>query len=427
MKKLFFILSAIAVLAAPVSAQDVRTRLQQNPERYANVLHSYEAPEIVVDTPAPQGYTPFYVSHYGRHGSRYHVSMNPVTRVSTLFDSLDSLGLLSAEGREVHAALKTLEACHEDQAGYLTLRGGAEHQGISQRLYERVPGVFAQADRPRVVAESSPIQRCIQSLANFSLVLSGNAPELKFDIYAGERFMKHIAPGTTKPRAKEHYPVFDSVLAARFDPTRVMNAWFTDPWDAAQHLGKYDVRNFIYYVFYAGNICQCLAYDYPDIPDFYHFFTEEELYALWWAGDVSHYDSLANTVENGDRFSETGRPILLDIVEKADAAIAGNDVAADLRFGHDTGLMPLWSYLRVEGPGNEKPLPMAQAPEKGWYCFDEMPMASNLQMIFYRNGRGDVIVKVLRNEREVTFPALKPWKSPYYKWKDLRAYFLSLE
>ena len=426
MKKLSLILVASFLVSSLSWGQDVRTRLQQNPERYANVLHSYEAPETIVDTPAPKGYEPFYVSHYGRHGSRYHVSMSPVTRVLTLFDGLDSLGLLSVEGAKVHADLKTLETMHADQAGYLTLRGGREHQGISQRLYERVPAVFAQEDRPRVVAESSPIQRCIQSLANFSLVLRGNAPQLHFDIYAGERFMKHIAPGTTQPRAKEHYPIFDSVLLARFDPTRVMNAWFTDPWDAAQHLGRYDVRNFIYYVFYAGNICQCLADDYDNVPDFYAYFTEEELYALWYAGDISHYDSLANTVENQNRFNETGRPIIRDIVEKADAAVAGNDVAADLRFGHDTGLMPLWSYLRVEGAGNEQPLPMAQAPEKGWYCFEQMPMASNLQMIFYRNKKGDVLVKTLRNEKEVTFPAVKPYSGPYYRWKDLRAYFVSL-
>ena len=74
MKRSLLIL--INVLASTLSwGQDVRTRLQQEPSRYANVLHSYEAPEAIVDTPAPKGYEPFYVSHYGRHGSRYHVAM----------------------------------------------------------------------------------------------------------------------------------------------------------------------------------------------------------------------------------------------------------------------------------------------------------------------------------------------------------------
>ena len=424
MKKLFLFLTTFVLAAAPLWGQDVRTLLRENPERYANVHHSYEAPEAIVDTPAPKGYEPFYVSHYGRHGSRYHVSLTPVTRVSHIFDRLDSLRLLTPEGERLHADLKTLERMHDGQEGYLTLRGGREHQGIAQRLYDRVPAVFNQPGRGRIVAESSYVQRCIQSLANFVMILKSDAPQLTIDVFAGERFMRHISPGTSVKRNPSHYAVFDSVLYARFDPTRAMNAWFTDPWDAAQNLDKYDVRNFIYYVFYAGHISQCLIDDYPVVPDIFQYFTEEELYALWYAGDIAHFDSMANTIENGCRFNETGRKILADFVEKADAAVAGNDIAANLRFGHDSGLLPLLSYLRLEG--YEELIPMAEAPERGWYCFEQMPMASNLQLIFYRNGKDDVLVKILRNEKETTIPALKPYKGPYYRWKDLRNYFVNL-
>ena len=423
MKRLILLLTAVVLSFSPVWGQDARARLQENPERYGGVHHSYEAPAVVTDTPAPKGYEPFYVSHYGRHGSRYMTSMNSVTRVSHLFDGLDSLGVLSAEGVALHEALKALEQSHEDQAGYLTLRGGREHQAIAQRLYERVPAVFGQPDRDRVIAESSYVQRCIQSLANFTMVLKADAPQLRFDVYAGERFMKHISPGTSAPRNRSHNAVFDSVLNARFDPTRAMNAWFTDPWEAAQHLGKYSVRQFIYYVFYAGGINQCLADDY-DLPSIHRFFTEEELYNLWYCENLSRFDSMSNTLENNCRFNVTGRKILADFVKKADAAVAGNDVAADLRFGHDTGLLPLLSYLRLKG--YEKTISMTQAAESGWYSFEQMPMGSNLQMIFYRDKKGDVLVKILRNEQETTIPALKPYKGPYYRWKDLRDYFVNL-
>ena len=33
---------------------------------------------------------------------------------------------------------------------------------------------------------------------------------------------------------------------------------------------------------------------------------------------------------------------------------------------------------------------------------------------------------MLRNEQETTIPALKPYKGPYYRWKDLRAYLVNL-
>ena len=424
MKRALLFLAALLLLSPLSQAQDVRTLLQQNPERYANVHHSYEAPEAIADTPAPAGYEPFYVSHYGRHGSRYCTSLHTVTRVSHIFDRLDSLKLLTPEGARLHADLKTLEAYHEGQEGYLTLRGGREHQAIAHRLYERVPGVFNQPGRQHIVAEASYVHRCIQSLANFVMSLKADVPQLNIDVFAGERFMEHIAPGTSVKRNASHYAVFDSVLYARFDPTRAMNAWFNDPWDAAQHLGKYDVRNFVYYVYYTGQISQCLVDDYPVVPDIFQYFTEDELYQLWYADDIARFDSMANTVDNGCRFNETGRKILADFIKKADAAVEGNDVAADLRFGHDSGLLPLLSYLRVAG--YEELIPMAEAPEKGWYCFEQMPMGSNLQMIFYKNPKGEVLVKLLRNERETTIPALKPYKGPYYRWKDLRNYFVNL-
>ena len=420
MKKLWIIALLLPLLAASLQAQDVRALLRENPERLANIHHSYEPPEAIVDTPAPEGYEPFYLSHYGRHGSRYHTSMRAVLRVSTILDTLGMLGCLTEEGQALRDELNSLARFHEGQAGNLTTRGGLEHQGISQRLYDRVPSLFNQQERNRVVAVSSSSQRCIQSLANFSLKLSGNAPQLQFTVYAGERFMKFLAPGSTIPLNPSHFTICDSVMTARFDPARVMKAWFTDPWFAAQHLGRFTVHRFIYYVFYAANIGQCLKLDY-DVPDIYRHFTEEELYELWYVDDIANYNYFANTIENLCRYDMTGQGVLVDIVEKADAAMAGNDVAADLRFGHDSGLMSLWTFLRMEKC--EVPRPMAEGPEIGWYCFQEMPMGSTLQMIFYKNRKDDVIVKILRNEKEVVIPSIKPWKGPYYKWKDLRAHF----
>jgi len=128
------------------------------------------------------------------------------------------------------------------------------------------------------------------------------------------------------------------------------------------------------------------------------------------------------TVENKRSRDLVGARILSDIIEKADAAVAGNDHAADLRFGHDTGLAPTFSTLRVKGL--EKERKMADAIDGVWYGFRDMPMASNLQMIFYRNKKGDVLVKLLRNEVETTIPALKAVSGPYYRWDDLREFIV---
>lgn len=68
-------LSLLAVLTAGNAfAQQQRdpyieAQLQQKRARAATNTHSYEFLPTH-DTPAPKGYKPVYISHYGRHGSR---------------------------------------------------------------------------------------------------------------------------------------------------------------------------------------------------------------------------------------------------------------------------------------------------------------------------------------------------------------------
>ena len=75
MKKLLFVLTAFLGLAAAAALAQVHQSpaavqaLQEDRTRAGNNLNSYEFFPIK-DTKAPAGYKPFYVSHYGRHGSR---------------------------------------------------------------------------------------------------------------------------------------------------------------------------------------------------------------------------------------------------------------------------------------------------------------------------------------------------------------------
>ena len=50
-------------------------------------------------------------------------------------------------------------------------------------------------------------------------------------------------------------------------------------------------------------------------------------------------------------------------------------------------------------------------------------MGANIQLLFYRNAIGDVLVKILHNERESS--VLLPTEHfPYYRWEDLRQYLI---
>lgn len=49
-------------------------------------------------------------------------------------------------------------------------------------------------------------------------------------------------------------------------------------------------------------------------------------------------------------------------------------------------------------------------------------MASNMQMIFFRNKQGDVIVKFMMNEKETAID-MPSDIFPFYRWEEVRKYF----
>ena len=48
--------------------------------------------------------------------------------------------------------------------------------------------------------------------------------------------------------------------------------------------------------------------------------------------------------------------------------------------------------------------------------------AANAQFVFFRNRKGSILVKVLVNEQEKTFPALEAVNGVYYEWPVLKGY-----
>lgn len=403
-------LSAATALSAQEKPFDA---LLADPDLAAGVHHSYTAmpgPE----TPAPKGYRPFYVSHYGRHGSRRNIGSSATAAYDYMVKAREA-GLLTPLGEALYRDVDVIHEAHVGMVGELTPRGGREHRGIAERLYHRIPQVFK--DRHQVNVASSNIPRCLISMANFTASLDDCAPALRFSFVTGDKYKSLVAHGYYEGReiSQRGRALQDSLLRARFDPTRFMAAIFTGT-PGPEVID--DPQRFIESIYYYGSISQCL--DNPaDI--FGTYFTPEELLIQYQCYNVRTYNNMANSAEFGDRVIWAAKGLAHDIIDKADAAIAGNDVAADLRFGHDSGILPLAGLMGLEGPGERLP---ALAIDGVWESYERVPMASNLQLIFYRDRRGDVLVKVLYNERETALKAVSPVTGPYYRWSDVKDHLL---
>ena len=86
-------------------AQTAFEEISADPNKSASVYYAY--PEISEQyTLPPEGYTPFYISHYGRHGSRYLISDSEYQTVMEILDKADAVGFLTDKGRVFVVGLK---------------------------------------------------------------------------------------------------------------------------------------------------------------------------------------------------------------------------------------------------------------------------------------------------------------------------------
>ena len=390
--------------------------LLQDKSLAAGNLHPYRAPESIRDTPPPKGFKPFYISYYGRHGSRYHTGSSKfVPGYGEKLDWLHSEGALSTEGEKLRSAVKDAYKKHEDRFGDLSDRGFEEGRSIGYRFGKRYPGLFRQKGRDSIRFRGSPILRSTLTGAAFLSGLQKSHPGIKVNGRSGERY--YFTRWTANPRLDKIYKaVSDSVLKADFDSAAFCRRMFTDNDKAAKVFADKGIARSFREMMFILSILPCID---PDADPF-AIFTDSETLAYAKTQNIYAAATFIHTKEGGEfRDKDAGAPLLRNIVEWADEAIAGNGICADLRFGHDSGVGPLFSLLYIKG--YDRVSSLVDSFET-WPAWDHLFMGSNACFVFYRNSRGEVLVKVLENERETRIPLLSPYSGPYYRWQDFRDY-----
>ena len=415
MKRFTLILAALLVICAAAAAQHrseaAIKALNEDITRAACNHNSYEFFPIK-DTPAPKGYKPFYISHYGRHGSRSGWGGDRYAYVIHVLERGEKAGILTPGGDSLLAATRKEFALYGGMDGRLTPRGVREHAAIADRMYSRYPQVFKGKKKVRAV--SSTVQRCIVSMTGFTNSLVRRNPKLDILPDTGERIMEYISPdGDWQEATKLAYEkAQEEVRKLPDDTLGVLDRIFTDP--AAGLKLVPSPKRLTDCIFTVAE----MAEDFDIEENLFRFLPFDAIYRRWAKHNLSLYTGHCNSVESGTACVEMAKPTVDDIVSKADEAIAGGEYAADLRFGHDYPLLSLVSYLGIEGVGERY---AADEICDNWLAFWEIPMASNLQMIFYRSKKGPVLVKFLYQEQERLLRGLKPVSGPYYRWDDVKA------
>lgn len=458
------ILAAATLLTGQANAQTTDSVMLTHPEYTASGYLPYQEPDKNVKyTKAPAGYKPFYISHYGRHGSRYHYSADDYKFIYETLSKADSAKALSMTGKYIMAASKLLMEKAANRAGDLTPLGAKQHEGIARRMAKNFPEVFA--DRPgdkgkkvtaHVDAYASTSGRCILSMSAFFGELRAQKPKVEIHQETGKSLMAFINTfnfditkdyGNIPEFKAENDKVWQNVSTKNFETTLFS--------DSAYVAANIDIGNLYSKMFEVINSIQGMEEN-PDLTVLERLFTKEEKLNRWKAQNVWWYSVLGTCPLTGNDGLNTAKPVLKHIIDKAQEVVekitAGTqtEAAATLRFGHDTAILPLAGLMQLS-IANAQVTDMTKLHEQ-WTDFKIIPMAANLQMILYKDSRGTkpgaalakpVLVKFLYNEREVTAPipcgldnaepqtAQKVKKekcpaAPYYRWEDVRDFYTKI-
>ena len=418
--RLFAILFTIlSLFTSEALSQPVMELIEKNPA-YASCNYSIY-PDSIPDnlTPAPFGKRPFYISHYGRHGSRYISNRKGYDTPYKMMLRAGAVDELTPVGKKVLDEMTLILNDTEGRWGELTSLGAQQHRQIAKRMMQRFPEVFEGA--AHVNAQSTVAARCVVSMGYSMLEMSQINPQLQITMRTSKRdqdYMNH-----QDLRSRENYmtpeaqKAFDAYTAPRMGNSRLMEQIFKNP-DIVKEI--VDESFFNYYLMKMGLFV--LNTHLSDHTYLMSLFTTEELYRMWQIDNALWYIQHGACKLNGSRQPHTQKNLLRKLIADADSCLLLPRPGAQLRFGHDTVILPLVCLMGINGYDLATDN-LDELEAKGWWCSSIFPMGANLQFIFYRSNPKDqdVLVKVLLNEQEATLPIATDC-APYYHWTDFRRY-----
>jgi hypothetical protein len=413
--------AVISIFITPLYAQSVYDEIHENVLLSASNYMAYPGPVQRDLTPAPRGYKPFYISHYGRHGSRFHSKPSIYNNPYIVLAKADSLGKLTPTGRDVMHRLDVIRKDAENHWGDLTLLGARQHEDIARRMYERFPEIFK--DSADIDARSTGVGRCVLSMEYALMQLVRLNPLLNIHHDASHRDMYYLNLQDKElfnlRKLKEATQPYIAFRAHNNDFSHLVQTLFNDSSYVRKNIRSYEFGEQLMLV---AAILQNV--ELGNTMTLFDVFTQDEIYNTWKNGNAWWYIGWGASPATGGKMPYLQRNLLRKIIEQADSCIQLPKTNVHLRYGHETVVLPLICLLDINGFGLVTD-DLNQLVDKGWINYRAFPMGANLQFIFYRKSPKDrdPLFKLLLNENEAKLP-LPAKQAPYYRWSDFRKYYL---
>ena len=427
MKRFFLLLSALAavVIATAQSPEAVLESIRKNPNLALPTYSTYPSSPLGEIEAAPEGFEPFYFTLVGRHGSRYDRSEQRFKSILSVYRKADSLGILTEQGKHLYAHIAEIEAAQEGRSGELSELGYNQWLGIAHRAYKNFAPIFAEGS---IEGKSSTSLRCLLSLVAFNQGIKEHSPQLAIYQQARKSELAIVRPLYDNPNTPDLARKIHKECGEKGEWNKNLSVWVKES-DASSFLSKVTTDrkrlikecggksyfNVLRYSFRALLFGE--NFELGDRKLLTELFTPEEMYRIYVHQTAKWVNtSVGRGKDEVEMYSSFMRPMVDDIVAKCNAAIEGkNPHKANLRFTHDSYVGPLLSVMGYEGcvPQYNTDIELATT---SFNFGTVVPMAANLQIVLYRNKRGEVLVRSLVNERDAYLP-IKCATAPFYPWK----------
>lgn len=367
-------------------------------------------------TPAPEGFKPFYINHLGRHGARYLSKAKYIDYLKDTLIDAKLKGFRTSKGDELFSRLNDLENFEKEHYGLLSNVGKTMEFQIGDRAYNNFPDIFTQDKK--VYANATYVKRTQESMDAFLTTFKEKLPtkNIKTSINDVEDpvlrffdlnkiYLDFKESGKWKKKLKtfeDRSKIYEKITNQFFDEKYTLSS-----------KDKLKFASTLYKVY--GN-----QFDVDHDVKLGDYFNKETLEYFWENENAETFLAKGPGLKGTTLPTNIAFPLLKDFIKTSDKAIKDRSIAANFRFAHAETLIPFASLLKISFAS--KQVSKVEDIKNVFKDYEVSPMGANIQWIFYSNNKNEILVKMLYNEQEIEFPIESKTK-PYYKWNDVKKYY----
>ncbi|MBD5357934.1 MAG: histidine phosphatase family protein [Bacteroides sp.] len=353
---------------------------------------------------------PIFINYMARHGARYLSSEKKVERLRSELTEAAQKGNLTKAGEEFLTVIQMTDSVTAGNWGALNIVGMEEEQRLGKEMYSIAPSLLKSG---KIEARATYVPRVVMTMYELCHELARSSSDIEISTMEGKQYnplLRYFKVDSDYANYIENGPwkkTYDEYASHTIPVTPAAKLFHTSPDDKKLRELVMDMYGVLQSLPASGL--------YAPVKE---WFSQEEYTDCWKVDNLQHYYQRSIS-KFSDIAARSATPLLNDIIESADQAIAGkSSLAASLRFGHAETVIPLFALMRL--PGCYAPDCTAENTAENWKDWEVSPLGANLLMVLLKDSKGNINVALRLNGKWVDTDGEKiiPWSKMKTLWQS---------